>query len=48
MIPRYTPKDFATLWSPETKFQTWLEVELAACEAMERAGIVPTLSLIHI
>lgn len=41
MIPRYTPKDFATLWSPETKFQTWLEVELAACEAMERAGIVP-------
>ncbi len=41
MIPRYTPKDCAALWSPETKYQTWLEVELAACEAMERAGIVP-------
>jgi adenylosuccinate lyase len=41
MIPRYTPKDFAALWSPETKFRTWLEVELAACEAMEKHGVVP-------
>ena len=41
MIPRYTPSDFASLWSPERRFQVWLEVELAACEAMERAGIVP-------
>jgi adenylosuccinate lyase len=41
MIPRYTPKPFAELWSASNKFATWLEVELAACEAMERAGIVP-------
>ena len=41
MIPRYTPNDFAELWSEKRKFETWLEVELAACEAMERAGIVP-------
>src|SRR5580765_4110970 len=41
MIPRYTPKDFAQLGSPERRFQTWLEVELAACDAMERAGTVP-------
>jgi adenylosuccinate lyase len=41
MIPRYTPKDHEQLWSSETKYRTWLEVELAACEAMERAGIVP-------
>lgn len=41
MIPRYTPKDFAELWSPTRKYRTWLEVELAACEAMETAGIVP-------
>ncbi len=41
MIPRYTPKDFAELWSEKRKFETWFEVELAACEAMERAGIVP-------
>jgi len=41
MIPRYTPKDFAELWSDRTRFRTWLKVELAGCEAMERAGIVP-------
>jgi adenylosuccinate lyase len=41
MIPRYTPKEFADLWSDATRFATWLEVELAACEAMETAGLVP-------
>ncbi len=41
MIPRYTPTDFAELWSPLRRYRTWLDVELAACEAMERAGIVP-------
>jgi len=41
MIPRYTPKEFAELWSDATRFATWLEVELAACEAMESAGLVP-------
>jgi len=42
MILRYTPADFAALWSAETRFATWLEVELAACEAMELAGLVPS------
>jgi len=41
MIPRYTPEDFAELWSDRQKYRTWLEVELAACEAMEAAGLVP-------
>ncbi len=41
MIPRYTPPEFARLWSPERRFATWLEVELAACEAMEEAALVP-------
>jgi adenylosuccinate lyase len=41
MIPRYTPAEFATLWSPARRFEVWLEVELAACEAMEDAQIVP-------
>jgi len=41
MIPRYTPADLAALWSPERRFQVWLEVELAACEALEEAGLVP-------
>src|SRR5436190_1370794 len=41
MIPRYTPAEFATLWSSATRFAVWLDVELAACEAMEADGLVP-------
>lgn len=41
MIARYTPADFADLWTSDTRFKVWLDVELAACEAMERAGLVP-------
>ena len=41
MIPRYTPSDFAELWSHSRRFHVWLEVELAACSALEDAGLVP-------
>jgi adenylosuccinate lyase len=41
MIPRYTPAEIAELWSDRTRYRVWLEVELAACEAMEAAGLVP-------
>ncbi len=41
MIPRYTPAEFEQLWSAERRLATWLDIELAACEAMEGAGIVP-------
>lgn len=41
MIPRYTPAEFAALWSTGTRYETWLDVELAACEAMERHDLVP-------
>ena len=41
MIPRYTPSDLSVLWSSERRYATWLEVELAACEAMEEEGLVP-------
>ncbi|HMJ09776.1 MAG TPA: adenylosuccinate lyase [Polyangiaceae bacterium] len=41
MIGRYTPKEFADLWSDATRYSVWLEVELSACEAMESAGLVP-------
>ena len=42
MIPRYTPSDFAALWSADNRYRVWLEVELAACEALETAKLVPT------
>ena len=41
MIDRYTPPEFAALWSAANRYAVWLEVELAACEAMEEEGIVP-------
>jgi adenylosuccinate lyase len=41
MIPRYTPAEFEKLWSDATRYQTWLEVELAACDAMEQEMLVP-------
>ena len=48
MIPRYTPAEFAELWSPEYRYKVWLDVELAACEAMEAKGIVPAGTAIAI
>ena len=41
MIPRYTPPELLALWSSERRYQIWLEVELAACDAMESEGLVP-------
>jgi len=41
VIPRYTRPEMAALWSDEHRYQLWLEVELAACEAMAEEGLVP-------
>jgi adenylosuccinate lyase len=41
MIPRYTNPEMGRIWSDQRKYETWLQVEIAAAEAMARAGIVP-------
>jgi adenylosuccinate lyase len=41
MIPRYTGADMGRIWSDQRKYETWLQVELAALDAMAAAGIVP-------
>jgi adenylosuccinate lyase len=41
MIPRYTREEMGRLWTEEAKYASWLEVELAACEAMAEVGQVP-------
>jgi adenylosuccinate lyase len=41
MIARYSRPSFASLWSDAARFDVWLEVELAACTAMEGQGTVP-------
>jgi len=41
MIPRYTRPEMGRLWDPETKYQKWLDVEIAACEAWAALGELP-------
>ena len=41
MIARYTRREMGRVWSEENKFQKWLEVELAATQTLQEAGIVP-------
>jgi len=41
MIDRYTRPPMADLWSEEQKFQSWLDVELAACAAWSEIGAIP-------
>ncbi len=41
MIPRYSRPEMVSIWSPETKFRIWYEIEAHACEAMADLGIIP-------
>src|SRR6476660_3407609 len=41
MIARYTNPEMGAIWSDQRRYETWLEVELAAVDAMAEAGIVP-------
>ena len=42
MIERYTLPEMAAVWSDEARYQRWLEVELAACEANCQLGRIPS------
>jgi len=41
MIERYTLPEMGSLWSEESKFQKWLEVELAVCDVHAEMGTIP-------
>src|SRR5881394_2993833 len=41
MIPRYTHPEMGRIWSDERRFETWLQVEIAAAQVMADAGIIP-------
>lgn len=45
VIDRYSLPVMRDLWSEETKFQTWLEVELAVCDAWCKRGKIPNADL---
>src|SRR5437867_10436007 len=45
MIDRYTLPEMGALWSEETRFQKWLDVEIAVCEVHAEMGTIPREAL---
>jgi len=45
MIERYSRPEMATIWTQQNKYQKWLDVEVAACEAWAKLGKIPAESL---
>ena len=45
MIPRYTGAEMGAIWTEENKYRTWLDIEILACEAMHKQGLVPAADL---
>ncbi|KGJ04095.1 Adenylosuccinate lyase [Paracoccus halophilus] len=41
MIPRYARPEMTAIWSPETKFRIWYEIEAHACDAQADLGVIP-------
>ncbi len=41
MIPRYTRPEMGRIWEDQNKFRIWLEIEILACEAQAKLGLVP-------
>ena len=41
MIPRYSTPIMESIWETKTKYKIWLEIEILACEAMEKIGKIP-------
>jgi len=41
MIPRYSRPEMVSIWTPETKFRIWFEIEAHACTALAELGVIP-------
>ncbi|SER45739.1 adenylosuccinate lyase [Rhizobium sp. NFR03] len=41
MIPRYSRPEMVAIWSPESKFRIWFEIEAHACDALAELGVIP-------
>ncbi len=41
MIERYTRPEMGAIWSDENRFTIWMEIEILACEAQARLGVIP-------
>ena len=45
MIPRYTGSEIGAIWTDHNRFAIWLKIEILACEAMNKLGMVPDADL---
>jgi adenylosuccinate lyase len=45
LIPRYTREQMGKLWEPDNRYRTWLDIELAVCEAWAERGVIPRESM---
>ena len=41
MIPRYSRAEMTDIWSPQSKFRIWFEIEAHACDALAELGVIP-------
>src|SRR5579862_3488329 len=41
MIPRYARPEMTSIWSPETRYRIWFDIEAHAADAMAEAGVIP-------
>jgi adenylosuccinate lyase len=48
MIERYTRKEMADVWGEERRLRTWLDIEIAICEAYAQIGVIAQEDLRHI
>ena len=44
MIPRYSRPEAAAIWSAETRYRIWFEIEAHAADAMAELGVIPKLA----
>jgi adenylosuccinate lyase len=42
MIERYTRPEMGALWSEQSRYQRWLDVELAVCDVLSERGTIPS------
>lgn len=45
MIQRYSRPEMREIWSEQRKLEIWLQIELLASEALQKAGLVPARDL---
>lgn len=48
MIPRYSRPEMVAIWSPESRFRIWFEIEAHACDALAELGVIPKESAANI